>query len=129
MPISIEPHISRGREDQSATFFDRVRGNSGALITQASFTAITYKVFDRAGTEVATGTVTIGSSVFDTLQTSDAAWTAAGGSSTGYNFKHTIPASAFANPGRYRVEYKFDPTSGDDFFLVFDHECAGIRTS
>lgn len=128
MPISLEPHVSKGREDQPAIFFDRVRGNAGALITQASLSAVTYKVFDRARTEVASGTVTISSAVSDSLVTSDAAWTAAGGSSTGYNFKHTVPSTAFATPGRYIIEYKF-VASGETFWLVFFHDCGGIITS
>lgn len=102
-------------EDQPVTVMSRVRGLSGAYITQASLSAITCKVYNSTGTLVTSPTVTISSAVYDTLQTSDVRWTR---DTTGYNFLFTIPATAFPLPGYYRVEFKFTPSAGDPFHLV-----------
>jgi hypothetical protein len=117
-------------EDGGATVLARVLGNSGAAITQASLTGISYKVFDLQSatpdTAIATGTVTVATSVFDTLQT-DAIWSA---DSTGYNFKHALAATCFPNGDRtYRVEYLFDPASGENFWLVCELSAKAVRTS
>ncbi len=93
----------------------RVKGLSGSYITQASLSAITCKVYNNVGTLVTSPTVTISSSVFDTLQTTDSRWTR---DTTGYNFLFTIPAAAFPSVGLYRVEFKFTPATGDPFHMV-----------
>lgn len=60
--------------------------------------------------------LTVSAVIFDTLQT-DARWTI---DSTGYNFRHTPGASNFASGDRrYRIEYVFDPVSGENFALVY----------
>ena len=107
-------------EDGAATCMARVLGNAGTAITQASLTAITYKIYDidsdTPTTVVSSGTVTISTDVFDTLQTG-ARWTI---DSTGYNYLTTFAASNFATPNhRYVIEVTFDPTSGDNFPCVF----------
>lgn len=117
-------------EDGGATCLARVRGADGNYITQASLIGITYKAFDLSSstpdTATSTGTVSIASSVFDTLQT-DSMWTT---DDTGYNYRHTIPASVLATGDHvYRVEYKFDSVSGEDFFLVFELLAQAIRSS
>src|SRR6187402_145567 len=98
-------------EDGGATFMARVLGNAGTAITQATISSITCNVYDMTAPTVAviSPTVTVNSVVFDTLQT-DARWTA---DTTGYNFLHAMPATAFPTGKRnYKVEYKFTPTSG-----------------
>lgn len=126
---SATPTSGTAYEDGGATCMARVVGNNGANITQATINAATFKVFDLSelpGKQTGTGTLTVADVVFDTLQT-DARWTV---DSTGYNFRHTVPASAFPLGGRkYRVEYLFDPTSGEDFFVAFDITVTEVYTS
>lgn len=117
-------------EDGGAQCMARVSGQDGAAITQASLSSITCKVFDISTSTpdgvVATPTVTISTSVFDTLQT-DARWTK---DSTGYNFRHSLAASVFATGDHvYRVEYKLAPTSGEAFWLAFELYSKALRTS
>lgn len=112
-------------EDAGAMLMARVTGNDGAAITQASLSTITYKVFDLK-TEVSTGSLTISSVVFDTLQT-DARWTV---DSTGYNFRWDAPASLFTTSGhQYRVEIRFTPASGAIFWAIFDLFTIAVLTS
>lgn len=117
-------------EDAGATLMARIVGQDGSNITQASLTAITCKVFDlnsaTPDTAVSTPSITIADVVFDTLQT-DSRWSF---DTTGYNFRHS-PSSANFSAGdhRYRIEYKFDPVSGDDFFVVFEVMAHPVRTS
>lgn len=101
----------------------RIYGNAGTVITQASLGSITYKVNvldeDDVETEVATGTITISSAVYDTLQTSDPRWTK---DTTGWNFIFVVPAATFtsANAGlRHRVDVRFVPASGEPFVQSF----------
>lgn len=109
--------------NSGVTCMGRIYGNAGTLITQASLSAITYAVTiiaeDDTETDGTTGTLTISSVVFDTLQTSDPRWSV---DSTGYNFLATIPASAFtrANGGlRHRVDIEFTPSSGEAFVITY----------
>lgn len=117
-------------EDGGATFLARVLGNAGTAITQATITSITYAVYDLSTTTpttaVISGTLVVASTVFDTLQT-DARWTA---DSTGYNFLHAMPATAFpTGKHQYKVEYKVTPTSGAVFWIVFEGFAEGVLTS
>ena len=117
-------------EDAGATCLARMVGNAGTSVTQASLTSITCKVFDLSSatptTSIATPTVTISSAVYDTLQT-DSRWTV---DSTGYNFLFTVAASILTTGDhRYRVEFKFTPTSGEVFFTVFELYAQAVSTS
>ncbi len=102
-------------QNSSAAFASRIRGDDGALITQAATTSIACTVSDLttgAAIVVITPAVTVSISVFDTLQT-DASWTK---DATGYNFRHVMPATAFPTAGHvYDVEYTGNPTSGPAF--------------
>lgn len=104
-------------EDSSLCVMARIKGNLGGNLTQAYLSAITCRVYSATGTLVSSPTVTVASAVYDTLQTTDddPRWEE---DDDGYNFLHVIPASAFATPQIYRVEYKFTPNSGDPFYLV-----------
>ena len=122
-------------EDGGATVLARIRGNSGAYITQASLSTITYNVYDLDDSDAAVtnGSVTISSSVFDTLQTGDDRWTA---DSVGFNFAFSLPVAAFPNGAtttnnyrRYRIEIKFTPSSGTVFFLVVEPNARKIIQS
>lgn len=114
-------------EGSGATLMARVQGNDGQNIKQADLTAITCKVFDKTdATNVATPSITVSAVIFDTLQTDDR-WTV---DVTGYNFRHEQLASVFSGGGRiYRIEYKFDPGSGEDFFVIFEGTTIPVFTS
>jgi hypothetical protein len=95
---------------------------SGTLtaITQALTSSITYSVFDAptSSTASATGTLTVSSVIFDTLQTGTAFTTYA--DSTGYNFRTTMAKSLFPDPKSYRCEFVVTLTGGSVF--TFDYE-------
>ena len=105
----------------------RVLGNDGAYLTQAVTSSITYLIHDiTAGADIASGSLTVSSVIFDTLQT-DGRWTE---DDTGYNFGHAVQAAWFATPDHtYRVEYKFTPSSGQVFWVVFELMTSAIYTS
>lgn len=113
MSVYVEPLRCTVWENQSLVVFARIANISGDYITQATITSIaggTYDLDD--GSAVATFSVVVGSSVFDTLQTGDARWTV---DSTGYNFRHTVPGTALPEGDkRYQVEIVLTPTGGAD---------------
>lgn len=119
-------------EDGEATIMARVVGADGTAVQQADVTSIGYQIFNLMSgtpdTAVKTGTYTIATVVFDTLQT-DARWTV---DSTGYNFRATHPTEAgvFDTGGdRYRIEALFNPATGEDFWVVFEVLAQPVRTS
>lgn len=126
--MSCAIHKSCGWEDSGLGVLARVYELDGSLIQQADFGTITCKVFDKddaddTGTSV---TVTVGDAVFDALQSDAIRWH----DSTGYNFDHIIPASVLsAGATTYRIEYRFNPTSGESFSMIIDHDAKNLRTS
>lgn len=129
MPTKTTPIEGKVWEDGGAFFMARVTGRDAANITQATISSITYKVFDikdLPGSEKTSGTLTVSDVVFNTLQT-DNRWSK---DSTGYNFRHEMPASTFADGDRfYQVEYLFTPSTGEKFYLVFKIEAKETFTS
>lgn len=120
MPSSTNVLHTTAWEDAGLVLMARVTGNDGANITQASLSSVTLYVYDLS--DVANPTVdgvaqTVSSVIFDTLQTSadDSRWTL---DSVGYNVRISVPASAFPDSSRYRIEVVFAPASGDNFPLV-----------
>ena len=110
--MSAEPIIGTIWEDSGCSLMARVTGTAGTAINQASTASITYKVFDldgaTPGTATQTGSMTVASVVFDTLQT-DARWDY---DSTGYNLRYTAPATWFPDGDhRYRIEALLTDTS------------------
>ena len=115
-------------EDGGVSLMARHRGNDGAYITRTSLNSISVKVFDKSdpSTTLQSTTLNVSTVVFDTLQT-DTRWTK---DSTGYNFRHDVPGSWLESGNKtYRIEYKFDPVAGEDFFLVFEVRTANILGS
>lgn len=120
-------------EDSGAFLMARVQGANAANVTQADITGVTYSVFDLSSDTPTTAlaghsgaTLTVATVIFNTLQT-DARWTI---DSTGYNFAHAIAASAFPTGNhRFRVEYLFDPASGENFIVPFDLPAIAVYTS
>ena len=115
-------------EDTGVTLMNRVYGNSGAVITQAGLTAISFKCYQHdtkedainaaGGTLITSGTLVIADTVFDTLQTASP-WDI-NKDATGYNFKYASPAADRTVGGKWhRYEIIFDPTTGADFAVVW----------
>ena len=106
-------------EDSGAACMARVRDSAGNLIAQGTISTVHYAVYNkRTGASVVASTsLTVSSVVFNSLQT-DSRWTV---DSTGYNFRHNVAASTLsAGDTIYRIEYKFTPTSGEVFHVVFE---------
>lgn len=108
-------------ENCSVTELARIQRN-GSNVTQAALTSITRYIYDLDGgapsTPIATDSLTIAATIFDSLQT-DGRWTKDG---TGYNFRDVIDGSNFDTPShRYRVEYVFVGSGGEKFVLVYEH--------
>ena len=119
-----------GREGSPHVCMGRIQGIGATNITQASITSITCNVFDLSGdtpdTAETTPTVTVATSVYDTLQT-DGMWTK---DTTGYNFAFTVPASSFSTGDHtYWIEFTFQPTSGDSYTQPYCVYAAPIRSS
>lgn len=109
------------------TLMARILGNTGRPITRASLSSITYNVQNVTDATVeGTGTLTIASVVFDSLQQTDPRWTRDSADEPGedgawgYNFLATMAASLFADGGdRIQVDVKFTPASGEAFIVPF----------
>lgn len=122
------PSIHRATvfEDSGASCMARIVGNDAANATQASITGITYSVYNGDTAIIEDSALTVATVVFDTLQT-DARWTE---DSTGYNFRHDLPATTFpTGDAVYRVEYVFNPVSGEDFAVVFELTALNVMGS
>lgn len=106
-------------EDTGLTVLARILGNDAVAITIPTISSITCEVMEIL-TEEQVAVVTIGTIsavVFNTLQTDDR-WTE---DTVGYNFRHTVPASAFPEPNKqYRVGYEFTPATGEPFGMAVD---------
>ena len=86
-----------------------------ADFTQANVSTVTWKAFSVSDSTTATntGTETVSSVVFDTLQT-----TPAKPDATGYNLRIKFLATEFTSPGRYRLEVLVTPVSAQPFWIV-----------
>ena len=103
-------------EDSEVTFRDRIIDQSGDAIQQADVASIAYRVADvtAPSTVVASGSLTVASVVYDTLQTTD--WTA---DAIGYNFKGTLAGTCFPSGEKvYRVEFTFTMGSGGPLYVL-----------
>jgi len=115
-------------EDSGTINLGRVVGRGGTVVVQSDINKISYSVFDLDNNNalIIQGTPTVSSVIFNTPQI-DALWTK---DNVGYNFRHELPAAALVNGDRtYRVEYLFDPNSGEDFFLVYNIKSLNVHTS
>jgi len=114
---TLQVYRLNARASRGWTALARVRNPNGAYITEASLDNLKCKVKNSSGTETYDATLTISEVVFDTLETDDARWTV---DDTGFNFLYEVPASAFPAVGHYRVEFLFDPASGEDYSLIYE---------
>jgi hypothetical protein len=117
-------------EDCGISLMDRIQGNGGTNITQATISSIAYSVYayddedkavagDASGTAVVEDTaLTVSAVVFDSLQTA-APWDSTA-DSTGYNFRYnSVAADRPSGEKWHRYEIVFTPTSGAAFAVVW----------
>lgn len=100
-------------EDSVIVVMARAIAVDGDPVQQADLTALAWTSFDVSGNSVvlADQSLTISSVIYDTLQTTDSLWDA---DSTGYNFKTTIPATAFpTGKNDYSLRIKFTDTGSN----------------
>lgn len=134
--MSIDPLVKqiRIREGDAPKLMARVVGPENTPLTQSLVSSIAWTLYDlrstTPGTAVDSGSLTVASVIFDSLQTSDAAWTE---DDTGYNFAYQFPADTFAmsssGPGRYRLEIRGTPAAGQKFWVgVWNVEVVDVLT-
>lgn len=104
----------------------RIQGADASNITQATTSAITLAVFKNANTTATyTASLTVADVVYDSLQT-DSRWSG----STGYNFRYAVVASVFdAGDATYRLEFKFTPITGSQYFVIYEIDTVEVFTS
>lgn len=128
MTAPIIPRIA-AIEDTDVAYLARIQTIAGANITIAAISTITYAVFDLDAVgqgSVASGSVTVASAVYDTLQTGSG-WTE---DDDGFNFRFVIPYTAFPSPDRqYQVEFTFTPTSGNPFKSLLQVTTFGVQAT
>jgi hypothetical protein len=108
-----------GREDSGFPYAARILAWDGLPAQQSDIASIAYTVVDLDDnkTQTGSGSLTVASTVYDTLQT-DARWDADG---TGYNFATVLPASCFPSGDHlYRVVITITPSSGEVLKEVFE---------
>lgn len=128
------------QEDGSATVYARLMARDatgtaivgqGKCLKQADLSSITYSVYDdeETGTSaVASGTVTIASSIFDTLKLTadDPVWTF----TRGFNFRHDLGPECFPTGDHvYMVEYRITTAGGAVGWARFRGKAESERTS
>ena len=125
--MSNTPTLATIYEDTGITCMARIQGGDASNITQATTSAITVAVFKNANTAATyTASLTVADVVFDALQT-DSRWDY---DSTGYNFRTELPALVFdTGDATYTVEYKFTPTSGSQYFVIYEIDTVEVYTS
>ena len=125
--MSNTPTLATIYEDTGITCMARIQGGDASNITQATTSAITVAVFKNANTSATyTASLTVADVVFDALQT-DSRWDY---DSTGYNFRTELPALVFdTGDATYTVEYKFTPTSGSQYFVIYEVDTVEVYTS
>ena len=114
-------------EDTGITCMSRILGDDASAITQATTSAITVAVFKNTSTVATyTASLTVADVVFNSLQT-DSRWDK---DSTGYNWRYDVIASVFDDgDATYRLEFKFTPTSGSQYFVIFEIDTVEVFTS
>jgi hypothetical protein len=111
---------------------DEVEPGEGNVVTQADVTSITAKVYSLGASKTSDGTeitpaptVTVGTSIFDTLRTTG--WKE---DTHGYNFRHDLGVSYVPAPREwYVIEYRFTFVGGGIAWLPVYVKTSPIRTS
>lgn len=108
------------REGDAIKLMARVVGPRNTALTRSQVSAISWALYDARSntsrTATDSGSLTVADVFFDTLQTTsdDAAWEE---DATGYNFAYQFPADTFALPGRFRLEIRGTPSTGEKFWI------------
>lgn len=125
--MSNTPTLATIYEDTGVTCMSRILGDDAAAITQATTSAIVLNAFKNTSTTPTyTASLTVADVVFDSYQT-DARWSK---DSTGYNFRYAAIASIFDDgDATFRLEFKFTPTSGSVYFVIFEIDTVEVFTS
>jgi len=125
--MSNTPTLATIYEDTGVTCMSRILGDDAAAITQATTSTIVLNAFKNTSTTPTyTASLTVTDVVFDSYQT-DARWSK---DATGYNFRYAVIASIFdAGDATYRLEFKFTPTSGSVYFVIFEIDTVEVFTS
>jgi len=110
-------YSTRFRRGQGWTALFRARLPSGSYITPDTISTVNCKVQYQDGTETYDTNLTVANVVKSDLVTDDARWTK---DSTGYNFLHEVPASAFDAAGYVCVEFMFTPVAGQTFIVAYN---------
>lgn len=103
-------------EDSPVTLRDRLVDTDGTSVVQADVSSIAYAVRDTTdpSTVVASGSLTVASVIYDTLQTTG--WTY---DATGYNFAATLAGICFPSGEKvYRVEVAFAMAAGGTLYVA-----------
>ena len=114
-------------EDSGVTCMARILGDDATAITQSVTSAITVAVFKNTSTTATyTASLTVADVVFNSYQT-DARWSK---DATGYNFRYAVIASVFDDgDATFRIEFKFTPTSGSQYFVIYEIDTVEVFTS
>lgn len=122
--MSARVYESEGFEDSGFKIRARLAQDENDYVEQADIDTIDVTITDLSDDSTTlAGTLAKTDVIFDTLQS----W---GVDDTGYNFKHTVPASAVPNADRrYRCEYKFTPTDGEPFHLSHERKTGDLKRS
>jgi len=117
--MSATIHTLSAFEDSGFSLMALLKGTDAENVEQADISSIAYSVYDLSstGSSTDTGTLTVASVIFDSLQT-DSRWST---DAVGYNFRWDVPASIVADGAKsYRIEIAFTPASGEVFHAVFE---------
>lgn len=116
-------------EDSGIILMARVIDGDGNNIQIANISSIIYSVRDKANSAVdlaANSPLTVAEHVFDVPQTPEI-WTA---DTHGYNFRYDAVASEIADGDKtYRFEFKFQPASGQPFYVAYDVNTVNLLMS
>lgn len=131
MPVVTGTSYERG----STILMARIVGRDRTPIVQATLNALSYEVWNILEVPtrkiVSETALTISGVIYNTLQT-DERWTV---DDEGYNFLYELPAVSLENRRTwtaatkdwfYRVEFKFDPLVGEDFWGIFEIQAKDV---
>jgi hypothetical protein len=104
-------------EDSGYTVLARILGHDGAAVQTADITSIAWSIAERSDpdTVVASGTLVVSDTIYNTLQTSDSRWTE---DATGFNFADAQASTTVPDGNKtYHLRYTFTPASGSTYIF------------
>lgn len=100
-----------------AVLLDRIVDASGNYITQSAISSIAVTSYDiTTDTQISTGSLTVNTTVFNSLQTADPRWIE---DTLGFNSAYQLAGTYWPNAGIVRLEIIFTPTSGNALASVW----------